>query len=93
MCLQTREHIIRPTAVQGQGQGKLNEDGRFDLQVSVQRLPQFVCIRETTRPLEVRLKEHLAYADKITKSRAFTQAEEFKSAIAEHAAIENHTLD
>ena len=57
-------------------------------------------IGKTTRPLKVRIKEHHAKADKVTKARAFTsqerkgsQAEEYKSAVAEHAAIENHTLD
>ena len=47
-----------------------------------------------------RIKGHYAEADKVTKARAFThqqrkssQAEEYKSAIAEHAAIENHMLD
>ena len=54
----------------------------------------------TTRPLDVRLKEHRAEADKVTKERDVTcqqrkssRAEEDKSVIAEHAAIENHMLD
>ena len=56
-------------------------------------------IGETSRLLDITLKE-MADADKITKARAFThqqrkcsQAEEYKSVIAEHVAIENHTLD
>ena len=38
------EHF-RPTAVQDQGQARLNEDGRCYLQCSVQRLPQFITWR------------------------------------------------
>ena len=57
-------------------------------------------IRETTRPLDIRLKEHHAKSNKVTKARAFTHqqrksspAEGYKSVIAEHAAIENHMFD
>ena len=58
-------------------------------------------IGEPTRPLEVRLKEHCAEADKVTKARVFfSQAEKklsgrkyFKSTIAEHTAMENHTFE
>ena len=56
-------------------------------------------IGETSRLLDIRLKEHCE-ADKITKARAFTlqhrkssQTEGYKSAIAEHATIENHMLN
>ena len=50
--------------------------------------------------MEVGLNEHSVKADKVTKARDFihqqkksSQAKEFKSAIAEHATIENHSLD
>ena len=65
----------------------------------MQRLPQLL-YRRDSRPLDIRLKEHHAQADKVTKVTAFTcqkrkssQAEEYKSAIAEHATIENHMFD
>ena len=100
MCLETREHC-RITAVQAHAQGKINEDGMADVIYKVQcKDCPCLYIVETTRPLEVRLKEHRAKADKITKARTFTRqqrksslAEDFKSMIAEHATTENHTLD
>ena len=56
-------------------------------------------IEESTRLLEVRLKEHmLRLADKVTKTRAFTcqqrkssLAKDFTPVIAEHTATEPHS--
>ena len=59
-------------------------------------------ITESSRPLDIRLKDHCAEADKVTKACNFThqqrkssyaEEEEYKSAIAEHAAIDNQYLD
>ena len=57
-------------------------------------------IGETTRPLYVRQKEHLAESEKANNTRSFTRQKrkdsvtsEFKSALAEHSAKENHVID
>lgn len=56
-------------------------------------------VGETGREIETRLKEHKTEVEKVTghkftRSRKDTIKEEsFKSAVAEHAAIENHVID
>jgi len=72
------------------------------LQEVVYKIPCKYCervyVRETGRPLEVRIKEHRKEVDRITE--IFTRAEKTraasvcnKSAITDHVCNENHVID
>ena len=57
-------------------------------------------IGETGRPLQIRIAEHRKEAEEVTRNKKFTRSqrisslsEDYKSAVAEHAATKNHSLD
>ena len=57
-------------------------------------------IGETNRPLYIRKKEHQKETTKISESTTYTRQQrrqtstsDFKSAIAEHATVNNHVID